>query len=379
MSTDDCLGGAKSLLEMVTLLKNHGIDITVVNPFNNKLNLELKKRGIENYSAGYQLNICRRDCSGVKWLLKFNVKKIRYLICQRMAIRKIKRNLDVRGFDVIHSNNSVEDIGAYFASKYKIPHIWHIREFGKEDFDFEYFKKEMGKYISDNSTRVIAISEAIRNCWKRKGLDDKKTVTIVHGVDPSGIRRAGYNNDKIKMIFAGAVLPQKGQFDFIKILASLPSDMLEQINLDIYGTCDASYEKEILDYINAKGLSDTVKMKGYSAQIKELLQEYDVGIVNSRCEGMGRVTIEYMFAGLCVLASDRGANRELLNDGNCGFLYEYENLSDIQEKIITIIQNKDLIVEYGKRAYRRATDKYSIINNVEKYIELYKEILDESL
>lgn len=61
-STDDSLGGAKSLLELVELLKEKKIQIVVVNPFHNDLNVKLNEMKIENYSVGYHLNICRKDC-----------------------------------------------------------------------------------------------------------------------------------------------------------------------------------------------------------------------------------------------------------------------------------------------------------------------------
>lgn len=378
MSTDDCLGGAKSLLEMVKLLKEQcGIEVTVVNPFKNKLNDELSDLGIFNYSIGYQLNICRKDCSGIKWILKYCLKWIRYKICQQLAIRKLERLLDVSGFDIIHTNNTVEDIGAYFAKKYSIPHVWHIREFGDKDFNFYYFNRNIAKYISDNSSVVIAISNAIKSDWIKKGVSPDKIVTIVHGVNPNGIipKEASKDVGKKRIIFAGNILPQKGQFDFIKSVNKLDVEYKRSVLVDFYGTCEENYKSEITAYINKNDLQDNVRLMGYSSELKKHLGEYDIGVVNSRCEAMGRVTIEYMMAGLCVLASNTGANIELLSDDS-GVLYEYDNPDSLVNMLLYLLDDDNRIKAYGDRAKEKALNKYSIVKNVNLYIKLYESLID---
>ena len=76
-STDDHLGGAKSLLELVELLKDQDIQIIVMNPYHNQLNEKLDALKIENYSCGYQMDICKKDCKGIKYSAKYLIK---YLI-----------------------------------------------------------------------------------------------------------------------------------------------------------------------------------------------------------------------------------------------------------------------------------------------------------
>lgn len=378
-STDDCLGGAKSLLELVEQLKKNSVEVIVVNPFTNKLNMKLNELGIENYSAGYHLNICKQDNIGFKHLLKFIAKFIRYRIYQLRGKYYIDKHIDFSDIDVIHSNNSVEDIGVYFAKKYQKPHIWHLREFGKEDFSFVYFHKNIGKYISDNCTTAIAISNAVKASWISKGTDSTKIVTICHGVQaerfPTILKKE--NNKKIKIVFAGAIIPAKGQFEFIKALASIDKKYKDMFELDLFGTVEESYKIELQTYISENNLSDIVSFKGYTNNLNEILPEYDVGVVNSRCEAMGRVTIEYMMSGLCVLASNRGANPELLGNGSYGYLYEYENVNSIVEVLEYIALNREECRAIGLKAHKYALNEFSIEKNVSKYIELYRRCINE--
>lgn len=374
MSTDDSLGGARSLLELVQELQKHGIEITVVNPFHNHLNDKLDEMGIENFSAGYQLCICRKDCGTLKFILKYVMKYLRYIACYLLAIKKIDKHLDIKQYDIIHTNNSVEDIGGYFSRKYNIPHVWHIREFGDEDFNFKYFHIKIGRYISDHSNIMIAISQAVKDSWVKKGAAADKITVITHGVNPENIIVTENSlNSPIKMIFAGAILPGKNQLSFVRAISELPLEYKKNICLDIYGTGDANYIDEIKRCINENDMNDIIHLKGFCNNIHQILKDYQIGIVNSKSEAMGRVTIEYMFAGLCVFASNRGANPELLNYGEAGVLFDYDDLKSIKTQLITLLENPDKINEYGMIARNRALRRYSILNNVEKIIDIYNE------
>lgn len=376
-STDYRLGGAKSLLELVEMLNSKGIEVLVINPFHNKLNETLDEMGVENYSAGYHLNICRKNCDGLKFKIKYILKFIRYHIYQIRAIINIERKIDFSTIDIIHTNNSVQDIGVYFAEKYKKPHIWHLREFGDLDFNFYYFRKEIGKYISNHSTYMIAVSNAIKEQWTIKGADYNKIITITHGVKSKWIEPTEQKNNRIKMVFCGSIIPEKGQFDFIKAFAKLDKFEQEKFQLDFYGTCEETYLKELRDYVKENHLEEIISFKGYTTQLNKLLKGYDIGIVNSRCEAMGRVTIEYMLAGLCVLASDRGANVELIDNNQYGILYEYNNINDIVEKLKYICNNRHIVKDIGIRARENALEHYSIEKNVLKFIELYRRTINE--
>lgn len=373
-STDDGSGGSgKSLIELVTLLKSNGVSCVVVNPRKNNLNLKLDRLNIENYSVGYRLNICRKDCTGIKLWIKYLIKLALYKICNFIALFKLALNIDFNSIDIIHMNNSVVDAGTYLARKFSIPIVWHIREFGQEDFNFLYFHKNIGKYISSKATKVIAISEAVSKSWENKGVDKKKIVTITHGINPINIAMSNIH-PKIKMIFTGKISESKGQLDIVRAISELNEDEKKSVQLDIYGDGDIKYKNKIIEIIKKNKLENVVCLKGYSNDIHSLLEKYNVGIVNSKSEAMGRVTIEYMFAGLCILASNTGANGELLNYGQCGILFDYLNLDDFKCNLRILLYNKNLVQNKRIAARNRALKYYSVKDNVNKFIDLYKEV-----
>ena len=147
--------------------------------------------------------------------------------------------------------------------------------------------------------------------------------------------------------------------------------------LDLFGTVEESYKAKLEEYILKNNLSNIVFFKGYTNNLKEILPTYDIGVVNSRCEAMGRVTIEYMMSGLCVLASNRGANPELLAGGRYGHLYEYGNIKSIEEVLKYIAVNREECKNIGLKAQKYAFNQLAIEKNVLKYIELYRRCINE--
>ena len=82
-------------------------------------------------------------------------------------------------YDFIYSNTSVIDIGAVLAHMLSIPHFWHIREFGKEDFDFINIRsKEYRKNLMNQACKLITVSEALKKKYLEIVPEDK--ICVVH-------------------------------------------------------------------------------------------------------------------------------------------------------------------------------------------------------
>ena len=93
-------------------------------------------------------------------------------------------------------------------------------------------------------------------------------------------------------------------------------------------------------------------------------------------EGFGRVTIEYMMAGLCVIASDTGANSELIEDGKSGLLYQYGNTCFLVNAIRKCIDDTPYRCEMARHGYIRATQEFTAERNAMQVFNIYKSVLE---
>ena len=104
-------------------------------------------------------------------------------------------------------------------------------------------------------------------------------------------------------------------------------------------------------YIAENELDDYVVFHGHVKEIDPLLSEMHLGLMCSRDEAFGRVTVEYMMHGMPVIASNSGANPEIVKDNVNGFIYTLYNADELAEKIYKFANEPDLLKQMGETAY----------------------------
>ena len=178
------------------------------------------------------------------------------------------------------------------------------------------------------------------------------------------------------MIIAGGVCEAKGQYYAIEALSYLPEQIKKNVYLDIAGWADPKYLKKLEKLIKECELESQVKFLGARNDLYEIYKEYDVGLTCSRAEGFGRVTAEYMYAGLCVIGSNTGATPELIEDNKDGLIYDYQNIHELARCIERIYNDRELLRCLSENGKKSAI-KFSSTRNAKEIYEVYLEILNE--
>lgn len=162
----------------------------------------------------------------------------------------------------------------------------------------------------------------------------------------------------------------------IRAFARLSAELRGRATLDLYGDGSKAYIGKVASYINQAGLDDRVFLRGRCDDMPEMLSHYDVGITGSRAEGFGRVTIEYLAAGLKVLATSSGANPEILTDsqGEIGAFFEYGDVEGLSRLMGKAINNPQNLAGGGTRGINRASE-FTAQRNAEGVWRVYQEAL----
>jgi len=79
-----------------------------------------------------------------------------------------------------------------------------------------------------------------------------------------------------------------------------------------------------------------------------LYKHFDLVLFTSDWEGMPITMWEAMVNGVPVIAPDVGGFKEILEENNCGLIYEPGNLTDAEDKLLKLLDNKELITLLGK-------------------------------
>lgn len=374
-------GSFHSLAEMINQLSlRHGVDPVVLTSGDNEHARAFREQGLEVVSCPY--GSFMQSCPASKWKapLKYSLAFAKYRAGLLRAPRAAEHAIDFSSIDLIHSNINRVDIGSQLARRNGIPHVQHIREFGDLDFGCWSYAREPGQHISEGADKVICISEAVLDYWvKNKGLDPIKAKVVYNGVDQSRfVPKNRRDDDVVRFVMCGNISETKGQMTVARAFAALPEETRCRATLDFYGELNSDAER-IRSFASKEGLSSRVFLRGRSNNIPQVLADYDYGIVASRAEGFGRVLVEYMAAGLGVIASDAGANREILTDerGEIARFFPVENVGVLARQMNDAILSCQKESDKQSRALRRAS-AFTAENNAEKVWNVYQELREST-
>lgn len=372
-------GASESFLELIRSMSSKGIECIVCVCSENCYNRRIESVGGRVVITGH--TSVMEPLSPFRWKrpIKYPIRWLLYRYRRETALKVISRLIDISTIDLVHTNSARNDLGCYIKKQYGIPHIVHFREFGDLDFDCIMLNDRYIDNMNKYSTCFIAISEAVKNHWIGKGLDRKKVKVIYNGVHSEDI---GVSSDEdkyrtnMRMVISGGICEAKGQLLIAEALSKLPDETRKHITVDMLGWNDPHYLKLIEDFSHQHGLENHIRIVGSVNDVHKRLKDYQIGLTCSRSEGFGRVTAEYMHAQLCVIASDSGANPELIEDGKTGILFRSSNSDSLAEKIQMLYHDRDLLKFCSQQAKRKASREYTDAINSERIYRLYQKIVN---
>lgn len=369
------LGGATlSLLGMIDeALKEDKHKVHVLVNYNNgELIEELKKRNIKFVYKKYYCWMIPKKNNKIKNFLRKNIQKV---LCLYNYICVLKLYTFIRKYDIeiIHTNSSVVNIGAILSRIYKLKHVWHIREFGEEDFNFQFvFNRDYSfKFMEKYTDKFILVSKALYNKYSQY-INKNKLEVIYNGINEKYRYKKTDNNlknEKLKLLISGRVCEAKGHKEAILALNELITKGYENIELNIVGSGEIEkYE----NFVKSLDLQSKVKFHGRLDNLFDLRKDMDIELVCSRCEAFGRVTVEAMMSSIPVIGSNTGGTKELIKNGYNGYLYRQGDYKDLSDKILNFISNENEIEKMSRNAYQFTECKFTSKINYEDICRIYE-------
>ena len=232
------------------------------------------------------------------------------------------------------------------------------------------------KRALDQADWVTAVSAAALGDLKEMFPQIREKSSFIHnGLASAGVEPVPIPSDSPHILCIGRVLHAKG-FDLaLKALARLhPS--FPKIRLTIVGDGD---ERSALErQAQELGLCDLVTFAGWVPrdEIYDLIGESTVVLVPSRVrESFGLVAVEAALMARPVIATRAGGLKEVVIDGETGFLVETDDHVEIAQRLGEILAQPELGAQLGMRARQDALNRFSIERNAACYDALYRQVL----
>jgi glycosyltransferase involved in cell wall biosynthesis len=175
----------------------------------------------------------------------------------------------------------------------------------------------------------------------------------------------------VAMITVGNLIPYKGHADLIEALRLSAGKLPADWRLFIVGRDDGIGEA-LRRQAAAAGLGDRIVFLGERRDIGELLSACDIGLLCSHQEGFSNAVLEGMAAGLPMIVTDVGGNREAVADNECGFVVPAHDPARLGQAIVTVSGDAALRARFGAAGRARLLEKFSIEQCVAKYDRFYR-------
>jgi len=245
------------------------------------------------------------------------------------------------------------------------------------------WKRSLARLINMPLTKVTCVSNYGHRCMTSLGLLPNNRYEVIYNsvdlsrVHPSAERaarfRSRYSIPDGRTIVAQVswIIPEKGIVDLLKAAQRVVS---QDPNVQFVFIGEGSYRAEYEKQAHAMGLCDHVTWTGLVTDpfVEGVYDAADIVCQVSNWEEVfGWVIAEGMAYGKPIVGTRVGAIPEIIEDGSSGYLVDRGDDHAMAEKILTLVQNKELRCRMGHRGREIARTKFDLSRSVSQLIDCY--------
>jgi glycosyltransferase involved in cell wall biosynthesis len=307
-----------------------------------------------------------------------------------IAFFKLYRLIRRYRFDIVHTHTSKAGIlgrcAAKMAGTQVIVHTPHGHLFygyyGK-------FKTRSFIWLERTIARITSCIITLTEIGKKEhisfGIAQPQKFRVVQSgidaeafkkTDPSRVEKLrkelGLSSDNKVVGTVARLVPVKGHSYFIQAAEKIVK-VIPQSRFMIVG--DGVLRAKLEKLVKEKNLRDYFYFLGLRSDVSDLLSLFDVFVLSSLNEGMGKVVVEAMASSKPVVATRVGGIPEVVSDNDTGLLVEPMNIDSLAESVISLLKDKQRSMAMGEAGRRRAEAIFLKDEMVCKIDKIYREFL----
>jgi len=330
--------------------------------------------------AGYDVHVCALD-QHVPRVGEFASSGVPTAVIPRrwdidpLADWQLARHVRRLKPEIVHTWNAVPGMYAAFASKAKlVVGQYRIRRW-RSAWETWAERRAAGRVA-----RFVTNSPTVRQWCLQNGLPAEKFSVIPSGVEPARpsdvsrvelLRRLGLPDNAKLIGVVGRLVPEKRVRDLI-----WAADLLRVLhdNLRVLVIGDGPLRAQLEEYARLASDLDHIRFLGAGDDVWRIMPHLDVLWNGSENVGQSTAILEAMAAGVPVIASDTPANRELVVEGETGYLIPLGNRAGRAARARwtdRIFTDDSLFSGLGTSACKRALEIYAAERMAHGYAEAY--------
>ncbi|MGM0943904.1 MAG: glycosyltransferase family 4 protein [Bacteroidota bacterium] len=368
-SSADLYGSSRIFLQTMEVYLGQNMEVHVILPHAGPLERKLLESGAKVHIQN--LGILRRKYFNPTGL----VNRLKRTV---LAYRFLNQLHQTHQFGLVYSNTLAVSVGAFWAKRNQVPHIWHIHEIIPGP---KILLRFLANLLDQSTAQPIAVSQAVTDHWQKQLR--KSQIQIIHNgisyeafLKAKPILRNELKLDKNTLLIGmiGRINPGKGQLFFLQLAEKLLSSN-QNLHFVLVGDPYPGYEsilEELNKEIRSEKLEARISYLGFRSDIPEVMTSFDIFVLPSILpDSFPTVILEAMACGKPTVATLSGGAKEMVKQGETGFLIPIGNVESGVEGLEKLIQNPELRNKMGYAARNRVLQEFSL--------EAYKEKIENHL
>jgi glycosyltransferase involved in cell wall biosynthesis len=297
-----------------------------------------------------------------------------------------------RDFDLIHSHNYRNfqaDLGLFFSKLKGRPFILstHGSLLGYRRylagkcalFPYVFYDSVTFKLTAKKADLVVVSSQVEYEDAIEFGIKEEKLRLIPAGTDVKGYKlTANREKDEIALLFVGRIARNRRVENLVRALKEID----DKVTLTIVGSEEKTssvsrggYLEELITLARSLGVEDRVHFVGpkFDDALLECYYSADIFVYTSKYESFGQPLLEAAAAGMPIISTPVGVAKDLIKNGETGYLIEFDNPSMLAESVKVLLDEK-VRIRCSERIKESVKNNFAWDGIIDEYVKIYREL-----
>lgn len=309
--------------------------------------------------------------------------KLSMLRKNQVDVRELQIVIDTFQPDVIHSHLFEAEINLAFCTISKnCKRILHFHDnmkqmralsfktFFNKDLLVNYYERNLVLKNLPLQTTAIGVSNDTHT-YIRENLPQTVKPQLLHNaIDTKRFTTVEKKQESNTIVMVGSLVLKKGQSLAIETISELKK---RNVSVKLHLIGDGNMKEGLAQLTKRLDIEEEVDFKGLVDYPEKYFQESALYLHTASYEPFGLVLIEAMACGLPVICTDAFGNRDLIQEGENGYLIRERNPKVLADKIQFLLENENERKRMGENARVFAQDF-----GMEKYVERLLAVYNDS-
>ena len=323
-------------------------------------------------------------------VLPYLVKSQVYTIPSPGAQRELRESLERLQPDLVHASLTLspldfrlpdlcQQLGLPLVATFHPPFDASLRNLsaGTQQLTYQLYAPSLAKY-----DRVVVFSELQADVLMRLGVPSHRLAVIPNGVDPQrwtpgNPAEPSERLQELRQRFSGQrVFLYMGRIATEKNVEALLRawKLVQPSGCRLVVVGDGPMRQSLMqNYGEEAGILWWGHEPDQSVRLA-LLQLAEVFLLPSLVEGLSLALLEAMASGTACVATDAGADGEVL-EGGAGIVISTQGVTTQLRTLLPVLRDQPVLTaELGRRARQRALERYTLTQNIDQLERLYGEL-----